>query len=75
MEWGEMEHLLFSDGASRTVLVYTGRGSASLHSLLPWKVGKAKQLHLDCGRISSGLVRGWKHFLDPAEETQQTFWL
>lgn len=75
MGWGEKEHLLFFLMEVPLSAGLHWQGSPSLHSLPPWKMGKEKQLFLDCGRISSGLVRGWKLFLDPAEETQLTFCL
>lgn len=54
--------------ASRALLVYTGRGGVSLCSLPPQRRDKQKQLDSDCRRICSRIIRGWKYFLESAEE-------
>lgn len=54
--------------ASRALLVYTGRGCVSRCSLPPQRRDKEKQPDSDCRRICSRQIRGWKRFLESAEE-------
>ena len=70
MGWDALRHHSSSGwgslSANRAMLVYAGRGSLPLWYLPPQKGDREKQLDLNCRRIRSRLIRGWKCFLEPA---------